>query len=217
MPAARTHNARATALALATGVNGLLLALLMSSHGRAPAPQQTITAMIWIAPPEPPPPRQPPATRTAPRSGVPVANSAGLAPPPPMAAAPLQQSPQDTTIDLPRIDWGEAAVKAVREQLRKEEELATRSRSLNSMPEVMVLPRDGGYEKGHVERLEGGVTMTFDGDCVTTSDPQVMQPWHWIRWEGSSAGQHRHAGFRRVAAAGRIKTAAGVPRRSKRP
>lgn len=189
MPA-RTHNARAIALALALGVNGLFLLLLLSSHRAAPALQPVIAAMIWIDPLEPPPPRrQPPTARAVARSEAPDTTEFL---PPPVAVQPVGQFPQDTSIDVPQVDWHDAASKAVKEQIRREEELAMRSRPLKSAPEVLVLPRDRGYGKGHVEHLEGGVTMTFDGDCVTTNDPQQMQPWALDRvgkFFGQSASQ----------------------------
>jgi hypothetical protein len=187
MPAGSKYNARAIALALALGVNALFLLLLLSSHGAPPALRQGIRAMIWIAPAEAPPPRPPPrqlpAARVPARIEAPAANPVQIPPPLAVVAPPARQSPQDTAIDLPQVDWHEAASKAVQEQLRKQEELARRNRLLKSDPEVLDLPKDRGVENGRVEHFEGGVRMHIDGDCVTTTNPQAMQPWALDRVE----------------------------------
>jgi hypothetical protein len=176
MPAGRTHNARATALALALGVNGLLLLLLLSSHGAAPPLQQAVTAMLWIDPMEPPdrPPPKPPVDPPRPRTPAPVPNPAVVPPPDPVQAVPAGESP-GTAIDVPRIDWHALAAKTA-EDLVRNEELKKQGHSLNAQPRVMDLP-DRAMEKGHVEHFEGGVTLTFDKDCVVTRNPQAMQPW----------------------------------------
>jgi len=178
MPAGRTHNTRAIALALALGVNGLLLALLLSSHDAPPPVQKNAaTAMLWFAlppPPSPPPrslPRNPPATRNDVRSDVAVQDPSPLAPPP----AVVQQSAPGTSIDISQIDWTAAAAKATQDMLRRQEQAA--KNPLKSDPEVMVMPKNRGDADARVERFEGGVAMHVDGDCVITTNPQAMQAW----------------------------------------
>lgn len=175
MPA-RSHNARATALALAIGANGLVLALLLTSHDRATPQRQDITAMIWIDPVAVQPPPSPPPVARLPERRRSPAGPTSMPPAAPLAVVP-SQLPQDTSIDVPRIDWHDGSATVVQEYLRREQEQAARKRLLDSGPEVLVLPRDRGPEKGHVEHFEGGVTMHFDGDCVVTTDPLAMQPW----------------------------------------
>ena len=198
MPAGRTHNARAAALALALGVNGLLLALLLSSRDGTPPVQAAITAMIRFDPPPPLPPsaRQLPSKPGGARGASKAAESS--LPPPPIPPQAVAESPRGTSIDMPQIDWHAAALNAAQQMARKQE--LARANPLKSDPEVMVLPKNGGHEKGHVEHLEGGVTMTFDGDCIKTHDPQAKQPWALdrvekffggsasARWSASSGG-----------------------------
>jgi hypothetical protein len=176
MPAGRTHNARVTALALAVGVNGALLLLLLLSHGAVPAPRPAIATMIWIDPLEPPPrPPRPPEMPPRPRAQVPAAIPVPVPPSDPVQPQPAAQSPSSTAITVPSIDWGEQATRIAQEMAQRGEQTARNP--LNSMPEVMVLPKARGYPEGHVEHFEGGVTMSFDGNCATTSNPQQMQPW----------------------------------------
>jgi hypothetical protein len=197
MPAGRTHNARVTALALAIGVNGAFVVLLLASHGAAPAAQQAITAMIWIGPPEPSPVRLPPTRRNVSRSRAPAVDLVRpAAPPPVVAVVPAPPSPQSTAIDLPQLDWHEAASKIAQQHARRDAELAERGNPLKSEPRVLVLPKDRGYEEGHVVRSEDGVLMHYDGDCVTTNNPQAMQPWALDRVEkffGGSASARAFA------------------------
>jgi hypothetical protein len=71
----------------------------------------------------------------------------------------------------------------VQRRMREQEELATHSHSLKSDPKVLQLPKDRGAAQGRVESFEGGVRMHVDGDCVTTTNPQAMQPWALDRVE----------------------------------
>lgn len=176
MPAGRTHNTRVTALALAVGVNGAFLLLLQLSHEQSPAQAKAIVAMIWIDPVLPPPPPSPgrPAKPPVQRRDAPEPAPAEV-PPVVVPPAPGLPSPPGAAIDLPWIDWSEQASRVARDAARNAGEKA--GNPLDSEPEVMVLPRERGHPKGHVEHLEGGATMTFDGDCVINHNPQAMQPW----------------------------------------
>jgi hypothetical protein len=179
MATGRSRIVRAAALALAIGVNVLFL-LLLASHRPGPGRDPIAPAMIWIAALEPvraSPRRSSP--RRAANDAVPSA-AAGSEPALVGATAalvPRPESAQDTAIPAPAIDWDAAAARAV-EKTRRDAELQAARPSLDSQPQVLMLPENSKRLTGRIEHMEGGVIVTWlNEDCSVKVDPQAPPSW----------------------------------------
>jgi hypothetical protein len=167
-----------TALALATGVNGLYLLLWFSDRSQAP-PEPVTPAMLWIlATLEPRPPERKPAPPRTPRRAAIVVTPeqssppASVSPPPEVTLVPEAQAQQDTEA-LAWIDWSAESLIAATSFLRMEELDERKLESAERETAVRQSFRAGvPRKKGQYERLQNGVDILWYTDlCYYEFDP----------------------------------------------